>query len=272
MRGRGRAFKLGLVLGLLFVGAALLFPQVKTFPAAETLGSSGPLPNEGLSSLLNGLVSYYPLSDTTDVKGGNNLTNNNSVTFVSGLLGNAASFGATSNLTAAYSAPFDIGASGTGMSVTYWMKVSAPPTGGSVMVSENTTSNPSYLIQFFQSTSKFFSAARDGATLSVTSNQTVVDNTWHFVAHTFNPSDKIFRVYIDGNTAASSSAGPGAALISNNAGLAIGGTASGMYGRATVALMDEVGLWNVCLTPAQVTCVWNNGTPVPYPFTGVCIQ
>ena len=43
-------------------------------------------------TLLTNLISYYKLDDVNDYYASNNLTNNNTVTFVTGKIGNAGDF------------------------------------------------------------------------------------------------------------------------------------------------------------------------------------
>ena len=74
-------------------------------------------------ALTDNLIAAYKLDDETDGSGnGNNLTNQNSVSFASGKVGNCASFGSSNTNKKLYKTA-DLGiASGDDWSISYWFK------------------------------------------------------------------------------------------------------------------------------------------------------
>lgn len=71
------------------------------------------------------LIAYYRLSDVSDSKGSNTLTNNGTTTFSTGKFGNAADFG-TSNSSKYLNVAGNIGVAGNAsLGVSFWVKLNA---------------------------------------------------------------------------------------------------------------------------------------------------
>lgn len=261
--------------------AALLLAQevsvrpggVQTIPLAS--GSSARSippqpPGEAASSLLTGLVAYYPLESSagTDVHGGFTLTaQDGAVSYAAGKLGNAAIFSGVAGRL--LNASLEPGITGAGFSGSAWIRTNMSVAGARPVLGENTTSNPSWIIQTNQATTKLQAVLRASGALNQVPVAAGNDSAWHLVVITYDPVDRKLRIYQD-NAAAVVSSGTGTQnnLTDNNVGFVIGGAANTF--NHTVAEIDEVGLWNKALTSSEVACLFGGGTPPAYPFEGVC--
>jgi hypothetical protein len=258
-----------MVAGIVILGAVLCLAQVKTFPAADTIGSSGPAANEALSTLLTGLQAYYPLSSTADSLGSFNLTNNNGVTFAAGKLGNAAIFTghATGTLT---NASLDIGQNAAGASSSLWIRASLSAAGIHAVTGENSGGTPSFRTQFSGTNGLGTILARASGVITATSSTDFRTSTWRNVIWTFDTSDRKARIYVDGSLQATSTAGSATTFSSSGVGIQFGGDGtSTFFGADSVAELDEVGFWTKTISAAEIACL-SNATPPAYPFTGVC--
>lgn len=86
------------------------------------------------STLLTGLAAFYKLADTSDSVGSNTLTNTGSVTFGTGLVGNAATFNGT-NYLSVESPNFSMG--DVDWTVAGWARTPDPDAGNQIIISRN---------------------------------------------------------------------------------------------------------------------------------------
>lgn len=229
-------------------------PTGKTRVVSSGYGYGGGGGGGGLSS---GLLAFYKLDDTTDASGnGNTLTNNGSVTFSSGKIGNAAVLtnGTLSNNS------LDFNGLG-GLSVSAWVKVNNNNSGSWCFISRFSDYNGGQL--FFGNDGGNSSSLR--AILNVngsfctleTSNHNVFDGNWHFV--TLNFDGQNMKMYVDGQVQGTQAA---VGTISNSsASFVIGGSAQESYPTAPFnGEIDAVGIWNRALTESEITELYNSGS------------
>lgn len=262
-----------LLLGAL-VCAQSVGVSVSPQESAATVGAGAtPLLGEP-STLLTGLLAYYPLDDTSDVAGGGyTLTNNNGVTFVTGVLGNAASFSAGGVTAYLSQSTTQLGTSSTGSSASCWVRWNASNASLVVLAGELTTTNQAWRLQMAGSNQRVLGLVRATGLLTANPTPTIADSSWHHVVFTYDPADFKLRVYLDNASPTISSAtGTQAQLAYQNLGWDIGGDPGGANGMGlnTVAEVDECGFWDKPLTSTEVGCLNGGGTPPPYPFEGVC--
>ena len=95
------------------------------------------------------LVAYYPLENTTDVKGGFNLTNNNSVAFNAAKFANGADFG-SANTNKSLSINNNLGITTGSVTISAWVKINTEiASGGSIFFDlRNSVNDVSYKIGY----------------------------------------------------------------------------------------------------------------------------
>ena len=87
----------------------------------------------GAGTLQDNLLAYYKLSDVNDSVNGFNLTNNNTVAFNAGKIGNAADSGAD-NSNKSLSVASDLGIQGGNISISVWANVTTAPAANTTKV------------------------------------------------------------------------------------------------------------------------------------------
>jgi hypothetical protein len=211
------------------------------------------------SPLLTDLVSYWKLDEGSgtrvDSHGSNNLTDNGSVGSATGKVGNAADFDGTNflELNPGLSIPSDI-------SVSFWCYPNA---------GYGTLSFPGMVAQtldwgrIFVSSSGVAQARvrQSNGVERVASTITTVSTTaWSHFVLVANSSTGVVALYIN-NFVVGSITYDGT-LNQGNDTLKIGRQSSSFFdGR-----IDEVGIWNRALTPAEIATLYNSGASLTYPF------
>jgi hypothetical protein len=227
----------------------------------------------------SGLISHWKLEETSGTRvdqsnNHNDLTDNNTVTYGAGILGNAASF-AKANVESLSITD----ASQTGLDLTsdctfsVWLKFATLPTGGSqyfifckdaltpqrsfgCLVGDNSGSQ---VLQYYNS-----SGGDNGTTTSNRSsnNMSLSIGTWYHFVWVYTASAGTVDFYKDG-----SSIGQGTSLntsqFNSNATFFVG---VGYTGSSFPydGMMDEITIWSRALTPAEVNTLYNSGTPLEW--------
>lgn len=216
-------------------------------------------------------VAFYKLSDTSDATGnGFTLTNNGTTTFSAGLIGNAANFG-TSNSSKYLSIASSYGITGS-FSVSLWVKISTEIASGAYYFFDlvDTTTQVRYVL-FYNYNAGSPQIGIDRVKLGVSDNVVTWSSgflgtaAWHHIVVTFDGST--LTLYGDG-----SSRGTPLSTSGNGVGSAISAAAFGCerFGDPTVflsGLIDVAGIWNVGLSSAEVTELWNSGAGNEFPFS-----
>lgn len=225
MRGRSRAIAVSR-------GRALSVPSGSADPIGDALRAD--------------VVAYYKFDDASDSGPGSyNLTNNNSVTFSAGKVGNAANFVAASNQSLSRSGGV-ISIGTTDFAISFWLKTS---TTSGILFDASTLIYVNSLVgtlQYVVSASLYANIALPYS-----------DNAWH---HSVFNGDRngLASVYFDGVVA-------GTFDISPADGLSLVGTGDVLFGDFTVAgneyngSLDEAGIWRRLLTVDEIAHLYNAG-------------
>jgi len=229
----------------------------------------------GPSSLLTSLQASWKLSDTSDASGnGNTLTNNNTVTFVAGKIGNAAQFVSTSSQSLSIADNSFVTIANAGWTVAFWVN----PTSSSNQMwvaKDNSGADREFYI-FWVPGSGFIELAFFvlGNTLAGSIDLTVTINTgtWYCVIAKFDPAAGGGTLYLKVNdSTGSTSPGIGSTGATETAAqFTIGQRQTGASPFYSDALIDDVNIWHRTLSAAEETCFYNGGTGTEYPFTGLC--
>ena len=225
---------------------------------------SQPISIAGGSTLLTGLRAYYALSDLTDSSGnGLTLINHNSVTLVTGKVGNAANFVSASSqyLSHADATQYQMGTGS--FTLAAWIKIGS--TLDQNIVSYGTDS---FGYSLFQNGGALIVRIGDGTFGKNAGGQFNHNNgNWHLVVGTADRTNNILTCYIDNVSENPQSI----ATVTGSTNTATGGFQIGALDAAFFldGTVDEVGLWNRVLTSTEISHLWNGGAGTTYPFTGL---
>jgi hypothetical protein len=212
------------------------------------------------SPLLAGLVSYWKLDETSgtraDSVGSNHLTDNNTVGYAAGKIGNAASFVQANNEYLSKSGLLLGGLSA--FTVSGWLYVGAATTGDPATGAWNGRGWNMYMLS---GTTPRFYCYGNGANDYVTWGSSIAKDNWlHYV------------VWWDGSKIGMS-INNGAAVTTNHAvapddvGLVfnIGRTPDG--GGYFTGMWDEFGIWSRALGSSEIASLYNAGSGETHPFS-----
>lgn len=232
--------------------------------------------NEGGSSLLTGLVSYWPLGEASgtrdDSAGSNDLTDNNTVTQAAGKIGDAASFVAANSeyLSVADNATLDFT---TAFSLSAWIYGDNLTANAAVAAKWNFTAGQrSWAFQLGPTASnmRMFIAAsgEDGGDNFVDFTCNLADDTWHHVVMVYDgglAAGSRVALYIDGAAKTPVVTGTLAASLQNSDVELRVGDFQGLD-RFWQGRLDEGALWSRALTAGEVTALFNSNNGLAYPF------
>jgi hypothetical protein len=222
-----------------------------------------------LPSLLNGLVAYWKLDETSgtrfDSAGTNNLTDSSSVGATIGKQGNAASFVASSSdyLTLA-SSSFGLT---DAMSLSFWVKLSATGTFMTLFQLGEPSTPGSWLLQKIDTGALRFvpypTTINDFHDSPVLLTSTGI---WYHVVFTINSSGAAL-VYLNG----SSNAMTGTRAIGSSGSLQFSvGRRDDLASQYFDGAIDEPGIWSRVLTSGaggEIGQLYNGGAALTYPFS-----
>lgn len=215
------------------------------------------------SSLLAGLVAYYKLDDVNDSKNAYTLTNNNSVTFPTGKIGNGAEFG-SANINKSLSRDEAYGMTyNSPRSISGWIKINTLPGTDGVTYSL-------FDIMFGSNPGNYsvVSYRKSGSLLQLTTNtggNYTVDlgtTTWHHIVLTHDHVANQVKLYLDGSLLYTDPSFT-SDYSAQTTRFAIGRFQNTNF---SSAIVDEVGLWNKILTQAEILNLYLNGYGKQYPF------
>src|ERR1035437_1999477 len=230
--------------------------ELNAFIAAQILAGNmtcGAPPSTG------GLAAYFKLDEVSgtrlDVNGANPLTESElSVGSIAGIIGNAVDF-------LAYAGPGTrhwLQTNGeatlfftTSFSISFWMK--SDTDNSAIMVAD---SGSAWEIDLVQNGGSPLIRFVCGNGSGVSTCAFPADTNWHYVVCVCDLINQLTKIYVDG------------ALGTTDAGAVVtaGSPAGLVYFKwddnvvpGTILALDEMGFWNLVLTPAEVTQLYNGG-------------
>src|ERR1017187_5059952 len=228
------------------------------------------------TSLTNGLISYWPLNESSgmaiDVADGDNGTPSGVMQGVPGKLSTAYSFnGTSSKVDMGNPASGNLNLSGAG-TISAWVNMPSLSMGhdGLVVGKGNWSADRNgYLIVYLNSTHSFAAELANATTHQTFdfSGVTIAPNTWYHLVVTWNGANVV--TYINGANA--STRAETVIPVSNVSNFGVGQSLINS-GHDFLGTIDEVGMWNRALTSIEVAGLYNSGTGLAYPFiTGTSI-
>ncbi|NTW32920.1 MAG: LamG domain-containing protein [Bacteroidetes bacterium] len=221
-------------------------------------------------NIAGGLIAYWKFDESngnaTSSVGSNTLTNNNSVTYVSGKIGNASSFDKTIGPNTQYLSIADKPelSFSTAFTVSSWINLK------SNALNVRTVFAHKYSPWItFQTSQIIIETSNNGTTELVSSwNGNWTLNTWYHMVVTYDGSLSAgarMKVYINNVLLTSASENSPSSLNDPSSAITIGHFTD-LGERAWDGLIDEMGVWSRALTSTEVTTLYNSGAGLQYPF------
>lgn len=225
------------------------------------------------SSLLTGLVAYWALSDLADATGnGKTLTNNSSVAFSTGKIGNAADITRTSSqhLSLADASLGDLSPAGD-FGLSCWVNLKTQPGNFQFypLVGIWNGRQPDewclrVIGQLANPRLQFLCRNNSAADFTATSDFQPAASTWYHIACRFDESEGDGEMWVNGSLNASFTNLTGTLNAGSND-LLIGKNTQGTPDYANT-LIDEIGFWNRWITDEEITSLYGGGSGNAYPF------
>lgn len=214
--------------------------------------------------LLNNLVSYWTLDETSgtrmDSVGTNNLSDTGTVTSASGIINNGAVFnGSAQTLSVAMNSSLQFSSDFT---FSCWVNFSAQAGPMSLMTDSRGGAGGNYILYYDPTPGAGFTFGLAAFAFYTQSGVTVADGVWTHVVGWYDHTDSKARIRInDVATVVSSGSG---GLISGTDPFTLGRLATPGVGFSLTGTLDEVGIWNRKLTSTEITALYNSGSGDPY--------
>jgi hypothetical protein len=225
------------------------------------------------SSLLTGLVSYWKLDeesgtryDSVNYPSGNNLSDNNTVGYDTGINGNAASFVAGNNETLTVADGPIPEPAVTDVTWALWFRPTVndlrylfSKTAGSNDFTPYVYLNPAYL-------GGEVNVLIGNGSGTVNAGGTGVAgllNNWNLMVLSWDLSEQTLSCYVNGNALAGTPATLGGTVSNNTGAFTLGGVPGGWFDGE----IDEVAIWSRVLSEAERAELYAAGAGKFYPFT-----
>jgi len=225
-------------------------------------------PVVSFGALTDNLVSYWDLNETDGARfdstiRDNDLTDNNSVLYGAGILGNAGDFEATDTefLSIVAGDQTDLAIS-SDFSISLWAKFESLPTAG----------NAEFLVarkDLYMLGAVYNTAGTYKFILNIDGTSKLIEwvpnlGTWYHIVEIYDASAGTIDVYVD-DTPLTQQTGLPNSIPTTDATFYIGSDGYGT-GYTMDGLIDEVGVWDRILTSDEITALYNGGVGVAYPF------
>lgn len=220
-------------------------------------------------SLFNDLVSYWKLDEESgtryDVFGGNDLTDNNTVGYTSGIIGNAADFISANNEYLSHSDNASLSTGDIDFTVSAWIVPDTDCEDRSGLVGKWYVSSGrrEYLL-FCDNNLFWFYVSYDGEVTGIieviNTEVEIITNTEYFVLAWHDASNDMIGLQVNGGDIVTESNTLG--VLDSTQGLEIGR----YYNNYFDGSIDEVGFWKRLLTDSEKCALYNSDSGLAFPF------
>jgi hypothetical protein len=215
--------------------------------------------------LLNNLVAYWKLDETSGTRfdstaNNNDLTDNNSVGFATGKISNAASFDGSNYFTVTNSSLNITGA----ISIAGWVYAVDRAQRQNIFTGYSSISPfPGYGVGIAIININKWQWWSGSGTGWVRSTSDVALNTWTHIAFTLSSTGAL-NIYLNATLDRTTTA----SVLASYSGQRVLGAAAGGVDNLLVSgtRIDEFGIWNRELTSSEITQLYNSGSGLTYPF------
>jgi hypothetical protein len=221
-------------------------------------------------TLCTNLVASWKLDDLVDATGNvTDLTNNNSVTFVAGKIGNAGQFVAASSKNLHHASTSILQMGDIDFTIGAWVFLDSKPGDMMIVAKHDDTTGLDYRLQYTGAFDAFTFVAAVGAAAQTVNNAgtlTPATSTWYCVLGWHDATANTINISV--NDAHGNSVGTGGALDSPLAcPFRIGARAYTSFENYFDGKIDNVNLWKKMLNSTERTAWYNSGSGLEYPYT-----
>ncbi len=221
------------------------------------------------AALTDNIISYYNFTNENDATGYSNMTPSYTVSYETGLIGNATSFRGTDSKTYYNITTPILPTSVNNFSFSFWIKSNSTAT-NQFFIDKSASSNPRSWIELSRSSAgdiAFVSNNGGGYNIDITSaNSLWNNNTWVHIVVVRNGTNAV--IYVNGIEKTSTNNGVASGAINANTTLRLGVNEAITFNVYVNALVDEFGVWYKALNYTEVLELYNYGlTGVSYPFS-----
>lgn len=211
------------------------------------------------------LISYWSLEEESgtryDAHGSNDLTDNNTVLYGTGIQGNAADLEYSNaeylSITNAAQSGLDL----TGdFSFSCWVNGESYPSDDMPIFSKRDSSENGYSLRYQHGDNRLLFSINNIQKMITT---TLTAGNWYHIVVTYDASAGAGKVYVNGSLL-SSPTGYATSINTNTTDFALGGYPSVAFVTYWDGLIDEVGIWSTVLSGTDVTTIYNSGSGIPY--------
>lgn len=228
------------------------------------------------SSLETNLVSYWKFEETSgarvDSHGSNDLTDNNTVTSATGIIGNGADFELSNS---EYLSITDASQSGLDFagdfSISLWLKIESLAA-SYVLMKGNTSASQKWYGLFLEVDGELTFAVDNGTTAYLADTDAgggnLIIDTWYHVVGIRSGSN--ISLYVNNVLQQTTSATSDD--LSNANSLYFGARNTGSLDRYFDGIQDEIGVWTRALSAEEVSALYNSGSGLPYSGPTVTVK
>ena len=220
-------------------------------------------------ALTDNLVSYWKFDEASgtayDSHGSNDLTNVNTCTFGTGKLNNGADLERSSSQWFSIADASQTGLDfSTALSFSLWYKPESLPAVMGCLLGKRGSGAESYYFAHITGGLRLSVDGTGGGTsfddLVVTT--TITNGTWYHLVVTWDGATKTAKFYKDGTQVGGDQVGTNVSSIYNGTAAFKNGIDASGY--SMDGMIDETGVWSRVLTGAEITSLYNSGTPLAY--------
>lgn len=223
-------------------------------------------------ALTDNIVAYWKLDEESgtrfDEVGSNDLADNNTVLFDTGIIGNAADFELSNTEYLSIADNADLSMGDIDFSITLWVNMESDGSVDMYILNKWEGSDREYFLRYTQSTDTFTFRIRNGddsGNINVSWSATLTTGVWYFVFIYHDATANEIGISINDGIVVTIAASLGVRDGTADFGLGVtdvGTTPSDPFD----GLIDEGGIWKRVLTGAEVTELYNGGAGITYPF------
>lgn len=232
-------------------------------------------------SLLTNLLAVWKFNESSgnaadSTATGFTLTNNNTITYTSGLLGNCADLG-TSNSNKYFNNATDYSSSlyRKDFTINLWVNIGTQVgTNGRYTffgnVSKSGSAEKDIRVEYYDTSGTkglvFQMGNYGGTDMNVTYNTTLSTSTWYMITCVYNYATKGATLYLNGSSVATGTDPDNAFSNGNTLGTYFGSWVGAAFFASTK--FDISSIWTRVLSGSEITSLYNSGAALDYPYPG----